>query len=113
MLSAPQSLSPTSRPRRRRAEEAPAEKVTHVPDKTEPVEQDAREEEADAVAEAKAKAPDEVTAVEDGETTADPVSEDVVELSEANPSGKDLTQTATQLSLDDVDIDEDDGTPKA
>jgi hypothetical protein len=57
-------------------------------------------------------APDEVIAVEDGETTADPVSEDVVELSDANPSGKDLSQTATQLSLD-LGGNDDEDKPKA
>ncbi|MCD9199921.1 heterodisulfide reductase-related iron-sulfur binding cluster [Aeromicrobium wangtongii] len=88
------------------SEDGPAEKITHVPDEVEPVEEDAREEEAEAINKAKAAAPDEITPVEDGDNTADPVSEDVVELSDANPSGKDLSQTATQLSLDDLEDDE-------
>ncbi|MET0953748.1 MAG: heterodisulfide reductase-related iron-sulfur binding cluster [Aeromicrobium sp.] len=84
-------------------EESPAEKVTHVPDETQPVEEDAREEEADAAKDkAKAQAPDEITSVDDIESTADPVSEDIAELSDANPSGKDLTAAATQLAFDDV-----------
>ncbi len=84
-------------------EEAPAEKVTDVPDETEPVQEDAREEEADtATEEAKAAAPAEVTAVEDAENTADPVSEDVAELSDANPSGDQLSEAATQ-AVPDVD----------
>ncbi|MCW2825894.1 MAG: Fe-S cluster protein, partial [Aeromicrobium sp.] len=88
-------------------EESPAEKVTHVPDETEPVEEDAREEEADAAKdEAKAQAPDEITSVDDIESTADPVSEDIAELSDANPSGKDLSAAATQLAFDDVVEDE-------
>jgi Fe-S oxidoreductase len=89
------------------SEPAASEPAASGPEPEEaPVEEDAREEEAAAVTEAKAKAPDEVTPVEDGETTADPVSEDVAPLSEANPSGKDLSQTATQLSLDDLDEDD-------
>ncbi|MCW2842030.1 MAG: Fe-S cluster protein, partial [Aeromicrobium sp.] len=80
-------------------QEAPAEEVTHVPDETEPVQEDAREEEAEAVearaAEAKASAPTEITSVDDIGSTADPVSDDVAELTEANPSGQDLTATAT------------------
>ncbi|MRK00197.1 4Fe-4S dicluster domain-containing protein [Aeromicrobium sp. S22] len=86
-------------------EPAPAPGPT---EETEPVEEDAREEEAETLSDEAAQpaptsqveAPSEVTPVEDGENTADPVSEDVAELSEANPSGKDLTETATQLSLD-------------
>ncbi|MCW2770246.1 MAG: Fe-S cluster protein, partial [Aeromicrobium sp.] len=89
-------------------EESPAEKVTHVPDETEPVEEDAREEEANAAAKdkAKAQAPDEITSVDDIESTADPVSEDTADLSDANPSGKDLSTAATQLAFDDVVEDE-------
>nr|MCW2729184.1 Fe-S cluster protein [Aeromicrobium sp.] len=98
-------------------EPAPAPAPT---EETEPVEDDAREEEADTVTDdaepsaptSKVVAPDEVIAVEDGETTADPVSEDVVELSDANPSGKDLSQTATQLSLD-LGGNDDEDKPKA
>ncbi len=59
-------------------EPAPAEKVTHVPDEQEPVEQDAREEEADTVEPA----------------------EDIAALSDANPSGNDLSETATQAVPD-------------
>ena len=63
-------------------DESPAEEVTHVPDETEPVEEDAREEEAGVIA------------VEDVESTADPVSEDAAPLSDANPSGADLSKAA-------------------
>ncbi|KAA1380176.1 (Fe-S)-binding protein [Aeromicrobium fastidiosum] len=96
-------------------EESPAEEVTAAPDETEPVEEEAREEEAEATeaptTEAVAttvEAPAEVIAVEDGETTADPVDDDVAPLSDANPSGSDLSEAATQLSFDDVE----DGEPK-
>jgi Fe-S oxidoreductase len=80
-------------------EEAPAEEVTAVPDETDPVQSDVREEEAEAAAEG-------ITPVEDETSTADPVSEDVAELTDANPSGADLSATATQLAFDDVEDDE-------
>ena len=92
-------------------DESPAEEVTHVPDETEPVEEDAREAELgevgaeeldDSAAEAKAEAPDEITSVDDIASTADEVAEDVVALTDANPSGEDLTEAAT-LAVPDVD----------
>ncbi|NRQ48786.1 heterodisulfide reductase-related iron-sulfur binding cluster [Aeromicrobium stalagmiti] len=64
---------------------------------SEPVEEEAREEEAE-----EAETTAEVTPVEDGESTADPVSEDVAELSGANPSGEDLSEAAT-AAVPDVD----------
>ncbi len=86
-------------------EESPAEKVTTVPDETEPVEEDAREEEAEESdteikneGEAEAKTdipPGEIIAVEDAPSTSDPVSEDAAPLSDANPSGEELSQAAT------------------
>jgi Fe-S oxidoreductase len=97
------------------AEEAPAEKVTHVPDEKEPVEEDAREEEAEAAGtdatsdepKAKADVPDgEIVAVEDVESTADPVSDDAAPLSDANPSGEELSRTAT-FADDEDEGDED------
>ncbi|MEO6606144.1 MAG: hypothetical protein ABIN55_11060, partial [Aeromicrobium sp.] len=99
-------------------EEAPAEKVTHVPDETEPVEEDAREEEAEAAdSEPKDEAKDaeatnevkrdipagEIIAVEDAPSTSDPVSEDAAPLSDANPSGEDLSKAATE-AVDDGEI---------
>ncbi|MET0820099.1 MAG: (Fe-S)-binding protein, partial [Aeromicrobium sp.] len=80
-------------------DEAPAEEVTAVPDETEPVEEEAREEEAETVAEG-------ITPVDDATSTADPVDEDVAELTDANPSGPDLSATATQLAFDDVEDDD-------
>jgi hypothetical protein len=78
--------------------------VTHAPAVTEPVVLDARDEEAETLKdEATAQAPDEITSVDDVESTADPVSDDVAELSDANPSGADLSATATQLAFDDVE----------
>ncbi|MET0929958.1 MAG: heterodisulfide reductase-related iron-sulfur binding cluster, partial [Aeromicrobium sp.] len=74
--------------------ESPAEEVTHVPDETEPVEEDVREEEADATR-AKADEPAELTLFDDDTSTADPVSEDIAALTDANPSGLDLTAAAT------------------
>ena len=69
------------------SEEAPAEQVTHVPDEAEPVEQEARDEEVEASGE--------ITAVEDAPT--DEPGEDIAELSDANPSGEDLSGTATDI----------------
>lgn len=87
-------------------DDAPAEKVTHVPDETEPVEGDAREEEAeeldDSATRAAAPAPEKITPVADGETTADPVDENVADLTDANPSGDELTAAATR-AVPDVD----------
>ena len=93
-------------------EEAPAEKVTDVPDETEPVEEDAREEEAEASdteVKDEVKKPEtesvaaegEIVAVEDAPSTSDPVSEDAAPLSEANPSGEELSKAATAAA--DVD----------
>jgi hypothetical protein len=83
-------------------EEAPAEQVTHVPDETEPVEEDAREEEAEAAdTEAKSDIPEgEIVAVEDA-PSAEPVSEDSAPLSDANPSGAELSEVAGHVA--DVD----------
>lgn len=87
-------------------DDAPAEKVTHVPDETEPVEGDAREEEAeeldDSANRVAAPAPEKITPVADGETTADPVDENVADLTDANPSGDELTAAATR-AVPDVD----------
>ena len=89
-------------------EEAPAEKVTHVPDETEPVEEDAREEEAEA-ADTEAKATTTTTsdipegkivAVEDAPST-ETVSEDAAPLSDANPSGADLSKAANEAGGED------------
>ena len=93
-------------------EVAPAEKVTDVPDETEPVEEDAREEEAEAAdteVKDEVKKPEtesvaaegEIVAVEDAPSTSDPVSEDAAPLSEANPSGEELSKAATAAA--DVD----------
>ncbi|MGA8851827.1 MAG: heterodisulfide reductase-related iron-sulfur binding cluster [Aeromicrobium sp.] len=73
---------------------APAEEVTDVPDESEPVEQDAREEEAGA-----AGATAKIVAVEDAPTV-EPA-EDIAALSDANPSGGDLSDTATDIVPDD------------
>lgn len=70
-------------PATKTSDDAPSEHITHVPDETEPVEEDAREEEAAGI-----------TPVEDAESTADPVSEDAAPLSDANPSGADLSKAA-------------------
>jgi Fe-S oxidoreductase len=95
------------------AEEAPAEKVTHVPDEKEPVEEDAREEEAEAAGtEAKADIPDgKIVAVEDAPSTSDPVSEDSAPLSDANPSGADLSKAATDAAEEGEQEDEGDAKP--
>ncbi len=95
----------TDDPPAKEPEEAPAEKVTHVPDETEPVEEDAREEEAEefdtegkdeAKSETRTDIPEgEIVAVEDAPSTSDPVSEDAAPLSDANPSGAELSQAAT------------------
>ncbi|VXC41810.1 heterodisulfide reductase-related iron-sulfur binding cluster [Aeromicrobium sp. 9AM] len=80
-------------------DESPAEEVTHVPDETEPVEEDAREEEAGIIP------------VEDAESTADPVSDDAAPLSDANPSGADLSKAAGGAT--DEAADEADGETKS
>ena len=64
-------------------DDMPAEDITHVPDETEPVDDAARQEEAAGI-----------IPVEDAESTADPVSEDAAPLSDANPSGADLSKAA-------------------
>jgi len=53
---------------------SPAEEVTHVPDETEPVEEESREEEADTVP-----------------------------FSDPQPSSQDVSETATDLAADDED----------
>ncbi len=103
-------------------EEAPAEKVTHVPDETEPVEEDAREEEVEesdaevkdeaAKPETKTDVPEgEIVAVEDAPSTSDPVSEDAAPLSDANPSGADLSKAATDAVADGEEVEEGDAKP--
>lgn len=72
-------------------DDSPAEHVMHVPDETEPVDKDARDEEAGIIA------------VEDAESTADPVSEDAAPLTDANPSGADLSKAAGGEAEDDED----------
>jgi hypothetical protein len=70
-------------PATKTSDDSPSEHITHVPDETHPVDEDARDEEAASI-----------IAVEDVESTADPVSEDAAPLSDANPSGADLTKAA-------------------
>ncbi len=77
---------------------APAEEVTDVPDESEPVDDDAREEEKQAT-ETNQMALD-FTSIEDG-SEPDPVDADVAPLTDANPSGKDLSSAATDLGPDD------------
>jgi Fe-S oxidoreductase len=85
-------------------DESPAEEVTHVPDETEPVQQDAREEEAATTeATAKADAPSGITPVADVESPSDGPSEDVADLTDANPSGHDLSAAATDAVPDEDD----------
>lgn len=79
------------------------EPATSEPDETE---DDPREEEAetleakaDSAADGPAGTPDEIVAVEDAPAP-DPVSDDVAELSEANPSGSDVSQAATAAASD-------------
>ncbi len=86
-----ESDSESEIPATKTPDESPAEEVTHVPDETEPVEEDAREEEAGVIP------------VEDAESTADPVSDDAAPLSDANPSGADLSKAAGggEISSDD------------
>ena len=81
-------------PATKTSEDSPSEHITHVPDETEPVEEDAREEEAAGI-----------IPVEDAESTADPVSEDAAPLSDANPSGADLSKAAGagETTADDED----------
>jgi Fe-S oxidoreductase len=91
------------------SEETPAEEVTDVPadSEPEPVEQDARDEEADAAdgPTAQASTPEvpagEVVSVDDVPSTADPVSDDAAPLSDANPQGADVSESATALAADD------------
>lgn len=64
-------------------DDMPAEDITHVADETEPVDDAARREEAAGI-----------VPVEDAESTADPVSEDAAPLTDANPSGADLSKAA-------------------
>lgn len=64
-------------------DDMPAEDITHVPDETAPVDDDARQEEAAGI-----------IPVEEAESTADPVSEDAAPLTDANPSGADLSKAA-------------------
>jgi len=91
---------------RKADEEAPAENTADAPDETEPVEEEAREEEAEA-ADTEAKTaepkpndtePAEIVAVEDAESTADPISEDAAPLTDANLSGEELSATATEVA---------------
>jgi hypothetical protein len=74
-------------------DDMPAEDITHVPDEIRPVDDDARQEEAGIIA------------VEDVESTADPVSDDAAPLSDANPSGADLSKAAGggETATDDED----------
>jgi Fe-S oxidoreductase len=98
-------------------EESPAEADTPAPAEDEPVDGDAREEEADAAGvdgaateataqastpeeSAPSAAPSEVVAVEDAPNP-DPESDDVAPLSDANPSGRGVTEAATELAKDD------------
>ncbi|MCR4513320.1 heterodisulfide reductase-related iron-sulfur binding cluster [Aeromicrobium sp. 50.2.37] len=91
-------------------EATPATADEPAPAEDEPVDGDAREEEADATdVEAKAdtdgdsagstEAPSEVVAVEDA-PNADPESDDVAPLSDANPSGTDVSTAATDAAKD-------------
>ena len=80
--------------------ESPAEEVTDVPDETSPVEGDAREEEA-AGGETGS-----VTSIEDA-ADPDPIDEDVAPLTDANPSGEDLSSSATDMVPGDEDTDGD------
>ncbi len=95
-------------------EEAPAEKVVDVPDETEPVEEDAREEEAEASdTEAKVTTdiPEgEIVAVEDL-PSAETESEDAAPLSDANPSGAELSKAATDAVADGEGEEEGDAKP--
>lgn len=79
-------------------EESPAEEVTDVPDEKEPVDDDAREEEKQATETSQMTL--DFTSIEDG-SEPDPVDEDVAPLTDANPSGKDLSSSATDLVPDD------------
>jgi Fe-S oxidoreductase len=83
----------TEIPATKEPDEAPAEKVTGVPDESEPVEEDAREEEAGSI-----------TPVEDS-ADPDPVDVDVAPLSDANPNGKDVSSSATDMVPGDEDGD--------
>ena len=102
-------------------EASPATADEPAPAEDEPVDGDAREEEADATdVEAKAdtdgdsagstEAPSEVVAVEDA-PNADPESDDVAPLSDANPSGTDVSTAATDAAKDEEPQGEDE--PKA
>jgi hypothetical protein len=68
------------------ADDTPAKEVP-----AEPVEEDAREEEAEA-------SDTEIVAVEDAPSTSDPASEDAAPLSDANPSGAELSEAATRAA---------------
>ena len=87
-------------------EASPAEEPAPAPapaPETEPVEEDAREEESGEQPSASATpvADDgEIVAVEDAPTT-DPTSPDSAPLSDANPSGADVSEAATALGRDD------------
>ncbi len=95
-------------------ESSPSED-TPAPAADEPVEEDAREEEAETLtdqadapeaepASISPDAPEGIVAVEDG---SDPEveSDDVAPLTDANPSGADLTAAATEMAADDADED--------
>ncbi|MEV7397766.1 heterodisulfide reductase-related iron-sulfur binding cluster [Aeromicrobium sp. NPDC092404] len=92
-------------PATKEPDQMPGEEVTDVPADSEPapVEEDARDEEAGIIP------------VEDAESTADPVSEDSAPLSEANPSGADLSKAAggETASQDGSNQDDEDETPKS
>jgi Fe-S oxidoreductase len=81
-------------PATKSSDDSPSEHITHVPDETHPVDEDARDEEAATI-----------IAVEDAESTADPVSDDAAPLSDANPSGADLSKAAggDETATDDED----------
>ena len=103
-------------------EASPATADEPAPAEDEPVDGDAREEEADAAGDVQAKAdpdgaaagsseaPSEVVAVEDAPND-EPESDDVAPLSDANPSGTDVSTAATDAAKDEEPQGEDE--PKA